>query len=61
MPRSWDVRALRVAVPFGLIEEQRRPIELVEDEQQGAEQKDEELHRNLQERIEHQTEAAFAQ
>ena len=55
------VRALRVALPFGLIEEQRRPIELVEDEQQGAEQKDEELHRNLQERIEHQTEAAFAQ
>ena len=35
--------------------------ELVEDEQERAEQEDEELHRNLQEGIEHQAEAAFAQ
>jgi len=54
-------RTPRMTLPLGPVEEHRGAFKLVEDEQERAEQEDEELHRNLQERIGHQTEAAFAQ
>src|SRR5258705_109893 len=52
---------LRIALPLRLVEEHRRRLEQVEDEQQGAEQENEELHRDLQERVEDEPEPAFAQ
>src|SRR4029450_10853310 len=53
-------RALRIALPLRLVEEHRRLRELIEDEQERAEQEDQELHRNLQQGVEDQPEAAFA-
>ena len=43
------------------LKKQRRLFELVEHEQQRAEQQDEELHRDLADGVEHQAEPALAQ
>ena len=47
--------------PGRLVEEDRRRLELIEDEHQHAEQQDEELHRDLEHGVEHQAEPALAQ
>ena len=47
--------------PLGLVEENRGAFEGVEHEDQRSEQQDEELHRDLQERVEHQPEPALAE
>lgn len=54
-------RTSRVTLPLGLVEKQWGTFELVEHEQERAEQENKKLHRNFQERIEHQTEPTFAQ
>jgi hypothetical protein len=56
-------RALHLPLPLGgLVEDQRGVgLELVEDEEQCAEHHDEELHRDLEEGVEHQAEPALAQ
>ena len=48
-----------VGHPGRAIEEDRRGLKLVENEDQRAEQQDEELHRDLQDRIEHEAETAL--
>ena len=53
--------ALQPALPSRLVEEDRRRLELVEDEHQHAQQQDEELHRDLEHGVEHQPEPALAQ
>ena len=54
--------AVELALPLGLVvEDGGVGLELVEDEEQRAEEHDEELHRNLEESVEHEAEAAFAQ
>ena len=59
-PRA--LRAFDMTPPFGLIEEHRRVrLKLIEHKQQRAQHDDEELHRNLENGVEHQTEPAFAQ
>ena len=52
---------LLVAAPLRLVEEHRVRCELVEDEQERAQQQDDELHRDLQHRVEHQAQATLAQ
>ncbi len=53
--------ALRVHLQCRLVEVQRRRLELVKHEHQRTQQQDRELHRDLQHRVEHQSEAALAQ
>ncbi len=52
---------LRRVAPGGPVEEYRRALELVEDEDEHAQQKDEELHGDLEDGVEHQAEPALAQ
>ena len=52
---------LRLLFPGHLVEEHRRPLELIENEDQHAQQQDEELHGNLADAVEHQAEPALAQ
>ena len=47
--------------PLRAVEKDGGGLELVEDEDQRAEQQDEELHRDLQQRVEHEAEPALAQ
>src|SRR2546427_797419 len=50
-----------VSPPFGLVEEDGVRHELVEDEQERAEQQDHELHRDLQDGVEDQAQPALPQ
>ena len=50
-----------VAFPLDAVVENGRGLELVEHEHQRAEQQDEELHRNFEQSVEHEAEAALAQ
>ena len=56
------LRTVDLLLPHGLVEEDGRAgLELVKHEEQRTEDHDEELHRDLQDRVEHQTEATLAQ
>ena len=51
-----------LALPLRLVEDDGRGwIELIEDEQQRAQHHDEELHRDLEQGIEHQAQPALAE
>jgi len=50
-----------LGLPGDFVEEDRRLLKLIEDEDQGAQQQDEELHGDFADRVEHQTQPALTQ
>ena len=56
--RLGRVRRLVDAAPVDLVEEQGRPLELMQDEHDDPDQQDEELHWNLEQSIEQEAQTA---